>query len=490
MKLFDRLFGYILFGVIVLIATAEYLSYTVEIGQYETDMVSNAIQDGKSVSGMIVHVWKESGEEKAKELLADASNAGDIALRWIWLDALSEKSIAVLQENELLENLKSGEIVSVKKQNKNGDILQYTYVPVKVDDSRQGALELSQTLVLLKAYKIKMMVRGLAISFLLALICGLIFYFFIDRKIRVPLNRLMAQAKRIGDGDFRADEIVVGNDELTNMARIMNDMCSRLLIAKEKITFESNARLRTIEQLRHTERLSTFGLLSADIAHEIGTPLNVVDGRAKMIISEDLSPEEIKDCAIIIKSQSERMTLIIRQLLDFTRRPKQHVSLVNIALHIKQIFQLLYPMASKQHVSFDLDKPDDIQVLLNCDGAQIQQVLINLLMNSVQAMPDGGKVHVYLSNETQPSSLKEGGDYQKYLNIRIVDEGEGISQEHIAHIFTPFFTTKTIGTGTGLGLSIAHGIVEEHDGWIDVESDGQSGTCFSVHLPFRESVEE
>lgn len=490
MKLFYRLFGYILLGVVVLIGTDEYLSYTVEIEQYETDMVTNAIQDGKSISVMVAHVWGESGGEKAKELLADASNIGDITFRWVWLDALSENSLKVLQEKELLDKLKSGEIVSVKKRNKIGDILRYTYVPVKVDTSRQGVLELSQTLVMLKAFNRKMVGRSIAISLLLALICGLIFYFFIDRKIRVPLNRLMAQAKRIGEGDFRADETIVGNDELANMARIMNDMCSRLLIAKEKINFESSARLRTIEQLRHTERLSTFGLLSADIAHEIGTPLNVVDGRAKMIISDDLSLEEIKECATIIKSQSERMTLIIRQLLDFTRRPKQHVALVNIALHIKQIFQLLHPMASKQHVSFYLGKQDNIEVLLNCDGAQIQQVLINLLMNSVQAMPDGGKVHVYLSNETQPISPKAEGDYQKYLNIRIVDEGEGISQEHIAHIFTPFFTTKTIGTGTGLGLSIAHGIVEEHDGWIDVESDGQSGTCFSVHLPLRELVEE
>ena len=490
MKLFYRLYGYILLGLVALLVTDEYLSFRVEIEQYEADMVTNALQDGRSISAMIAHVWAESGEAKAKELIADASQAGDLDVKWVWVDSLSEKSLLALREKELLESLRMGESVSVKERDKKGSILRYTYVPVHLGTERQGALELKQTLVFLQEYRQRMVVRACTITFFLAVVCGLILYFFIDRKIRIPINRLMLQAKRIGDGDFSAVETVKGDDELANMTRTMNDMCSRLLIAKEKINFEYNARIRTIEQLRHTERLSTFGLLSADIAHELGTPLNVVDGRAKMIMVEDLSPEEIKDCATIIKSQSERMTQIIRQLLDFTRRPKKHMSLVNIALHIKQIFQLLHPMASKKHVSFELNKPEDIEVLIHCDGAQIQQVLINLLMNSVQAMPEGGKVHVYLSNEVEALGEDTGLNKEKHINIRIVDEGEGISQEHLDHIFTPFFTTKTIGTGTGLGLSISHGIVEEHAGWIDVESSPQTGTSFTVHLPLKESVEE
>lgn len=477
-------------GLIALLAIDEYLSFQMEIEQYEADMVTNAIQDGKSISGMIAHVWTESGEAKAKELIADASQAGDLDIKWVWLDSLSEKTLLALREKKMLESLRSGESVSVKEHNNQGLILRYTYVPVHLGEVRQGALELRQTLVFLQEYRQRMVVRACTITFFLALTCGLILYLFIDRKIRIPINRLMVQAKRIGHGDFSAVETVVGDDELANMTRTMNDMCSRLLIAKEKINFEYNARIRTIEQLRHTERLSTFGLLSADIAHELGTPLNVVDGRAKMIITEDLSPAEIKDCATIIKNQSERMTLIIRQLLDFTRRPRKHVSLVNIALHLKQIFQLLHPMASKKHVSFELNKPDDVEVLIHCDGAQIQQVLINLLMNSVQAMPDGGKVHVYLSNEIEALDDDDRRNIKQHIKIRIVDEGEGISQEHLDHIFTPFFTTKTIGTGTGLGLSIAHGIVDEHEGWIDVESSAQSGTCFTVHLPLRGSVEK
>lgn len=486
MKLFYELLGYLLLGMIILIGIDEYLSFRAEIKQFEADMVRNAIQDGSSISGMIAHTWKESGEQKAIELIKDAGKSGSMKIRWVWIDTLLNQEEIAETEKKQLEKLLLDENVSVKMADIKGDFLRYTYVPVDIGQQRKGALELSQPLFSLREYTSRMITRAFVITALLTIICGLILYFFIDRKIRVPLNTLMKQAKRIGEGDFRADLNSIGNDELAEMGRTMNDMCSRLVIAKEKIKFEYDARLKTLDQLRHTERLSSFGLISAGIAHEIGTPLNVVDGRAKMIICEDLTPEDIKECAVIIKNQAERMTLIVRQLLDFTRSPKKHIANENIALLIKQVFQLLHPLASKQFVSFSLSRAEDAEVILSIDGAQIQQVLVNLLMNSIQAMPDGGKVYVTLSNEMYPIPQADGNDLHKFIKIRIVDEGEGICNEDLDHIFTPFFTTKTLGTGTGLGLSIAHGIVEEHGGWINVESTIHDGACFSVFLPMKE----
>jgi signal transduction histidine kinase len=279
-----------------------------------------------------------------------------------------------------------------------------------------------------------------------------------------------------------------GNDELSRLAQTLNEMCSRLLIAKEKIKFECDARLKTLEQLRHTERLSTFGLLSAGIAHEIGTPLNVVDGRAKMIIREELSPEEINECATIIQNQAERMTTIIRQLLDFTRRPKYKPAQENIVFLMKQVFQFLSPMANKQNVEFALHVTPKAEVMLQADGSQLQQVFVNLLMNAIQAMPEGGKVDISVGNLAAHSKLVPKGTLSSIIELRIEDEGEGIAEKNLKHIFTPFFTTKTLGTGTGLGLSIAHGIVEEHGGWIDVESAPGKGTCFSIYLPVKKAA--
>jgi len=484
MKLFYHLFVYLLLGMIALIGIDEYLNFKAEIEQYETDMITNAIQNGNSISGMISHTWKESGEAKALELINDASGSGSIKIRWVWLDILHKNFTGTTAEKEQLEKVLLGEKVSLKLHGDDGSLLRYTYVPVEIGISRKGALELSQTLLSFKEFSNRMLARAFIITALLALVCGLILFFFIDRKIRLPLNSLMAQAKRIGQGDLTANNAIVGNDEFAEMAETMNDMCSRLLIAKEKINFEYNARLKTIEQLRHTEHLSSFGVLSAEIAHELGTPLNVVDGRAKMILSENLQREEIEDCATIIKNQAERMTVIIRQLLDFTRQPKQKKSTEDISFHIKQVFQLLYPMAAKQRVSFLLNKKSSAEVILHADFSQLQQVLVNLLINAIQAMPDGGEVEVSLSNEMLSLSSNEDLIKHKYLKIRIQDEGEGICKENIKHIFTPFFTTKTIGTG--LGLSIAHGIVEENGGWIDIEGNVKNGACFTVYLPVKE----
>lgn len=473
-------------GMIVLIGTDEYLSFRAEIEQFETDMVTNAIQNGNSISGMIAHTWKESGEQKALELIHDASDSGKIGIRWVWADSFPDAATLSGSDREQFKALNLGTITTLKIHDQNGEILLNTYVPVDIGQERTGALELSQTFSALQLYSSRMLIRACIITALLATFCGVILYCFINQKIRVPLNRLAGQAKRIGQGDLQVNK-VVGNDELADLAQTMNDMCSSLIIAKEKIKFEYDARLKTLDQLRHTERLSTFGLISAGIAHEIGTPLNVVDGRAKMIITEDLNAEETKECATIIKSQAERMTLIIRQLLDFTRRPEQKISSENIAFLVKQIFQLLHPMASRQRVSFSLNRTEEAEVVLSVDASQIQQVLINVLMNSVQAMPDGGTVSVSLTNAMLSSPHVGDQQLRKYLKIRIVDEGEGICQEDLEHIFTPFYTTKTIGTGTGLGLSIAHGIVEEHGGWIDVESSVLNGACFSVYLPMKEN---
>ncbi len=487
MKLFYHLLGYLLLGMILLIGIDEYLNFRAEVEQFETDMVTNALQTGNSISGMIAHTWQESGEIKSLELIEDASKSGMIRIRWVWADNFPNDAIVATGDKEQLEKLNLRKTTTLKIHDPSGETLLYTYIPVNIGQERNGALELRQTFSALQIYSGRMWVRAITITAVLVLVCGVILYFFIHRKIRIPLNRLTKQAKRIGQGDLRGNHTVIGTDELADLAKTMNDMCSSLVIAKEKIKFEYDARLKTLDQLRHTERLSTFGLISAGIAHEIGTPLNVVDGRAKMIICDDLDAEETKKCAAIIKNQAERMTLIIRQLLDFTRRPEQHIASENIVMLIKQIFQLLHPMSSKQHVTFALNKDEEAEVVLSVDGSQIQQVMINLLINSVQAMPDGGTVSVSVTNEFLAGLQSENQTPQRFLKIRIVDEGEGICKEVLEHIFTPFFTTKTISTGTGLGLSIAHGIIEEHGGWIDVESSVLNGACFSVYLPIKEN---
>ncbi len=303
-----------------------------------------------------------------------------------------------------------------------------------------------------------------------------------------PLQQLVEKTQRIGEsGDLAVDLVVYGHDELSDLTIAMNRMCEQLAQARETATQETEKRIAAIEQLRHADRLATLGRLSSGIAHELGTPLNVVAGRAKMIAVEKLEREEITEFAQIIREQAERMTKIIRQLLDFARRRAVQRSPVDIVNLSRQVLNMLKPIAQKSSVTLELIEISDIQPV-SVDQAQIQQVFINLIMNGIQAMPDGGRLQLKLNLEKASPPFNETEDEKEYLTICITDEGSGISEDDIKHIFEPFFTTKGTGKGTGLGLSIAHGIVEEHGGWIDVENEPGKGACFTIYIPTETTV--
>jgi signal transduction histidine kinase len=299
-----------------------------------------------------------------------------------------------------------------------------------------------------------------------------------------PLSRLVEITRQIGKGDFSARVVVRGHDELSSLANAINQMCVQLAASRETVRKETEARIAALEQLRHTERLATLGRLSSGIAHELGTPLNVVSGRAKLIINEDLKKEDITECSRIIKEQAERMTKLIRQLLDFARRRAPQKSPVNLKNLSGQVIEMLKPAAEKQKVLLKLLKNDDIP-LVSMDLFQVQQVLINLVMNGIQAMPDGGQLEIGLHMKYAYHPTLSSDQEQNYLAISIKDEGNGISENNINHVFEPFFTTKNVGEGTGLGLSIAYGIVREHGGWIDVKSKVGEGSCFTIYIPLE-----
>lgn len=291
--------------------------------------------------------------------------------------------------------------------------------------------------------------------------------------------RLSALSRRA----FAGRRVLCQGDEVGRLNEQLSALTTRLRSAQEQAKQERRARTRALEQLRHADRLSTVGKLASSMAHELGTPLNVVAGRALMIASEPELPDGVGEHARIIHEQAERMTEIIRELLDFARhKPLQRVE-TRVGDVIEHAVALMDPVCEERGVRLDMEGDRDVRAEL--DAGKTLQVLTNLMMNAVHAMPGGGTLTVAAGHE----QVAEPGDSHAaagaFVTLEVRDTGVGIPSARLRDIFAAFFTTKTQGRGTGLGLSVCHGIVREHGGWIDVESEVGRGSAFKVYLPER-----
>ena len=230
-------------------------------------------------------------------------------------------------------------------------------------------------------------------------------------------------------------------------------------------------RKRIEEQLRRTEVLAELGTLASGMAHEIGTPMNVILGRAEFAMRR-IDDERAKQSLATIVTQVERITKIMNQFLTFARRRPAERRAVAVRDIISDSLEMLQERLTRHRIEVVTDVPDHVP-LVHADPVQMSQVLLNLCINALHAMPDGG---------TLTLKVKQEGDVVALL---ISDTGHGIPQENLAKIFTPFFTTKEVGKGTGLGLTVVHGIIQEHGGNITVESETGKGTTFRILLPIE-----
>jgi signal transduction histidine kinase len=301
------------------------------------------------------------------------------------------------------------------------------------------------------------------------------------------VDALVAKARRIGRGDFSEPLAFRAQDELSQLAREMNAMAAELDEAARRVAHETAARLQTLEQLHHADRLTTVGKLASGLAHELGTPLNVVAGRAKMIATGELeTEEEVSESARIVAEQAERMTRIVRQLLDFARRGVSEKRDTELGALASQTASLLEALGAKRRVSLTCAEPPR-PVFAKVDSAQIQQALTNLVMNAIQASAPGATVTLAVSASERAEGAPPNHAPGPWAVLEVRDRGTGIAAEKLTEIFDPFFTTKPVGEGTGLGLAVAYGIAQEHGGWIEVQSEPARGSCFRIWLP-RSSV--
>lgn len=285
---------------------------------------------------------------------------------------------------------------------------------------------------------------------------------FLTRQILRPINRAIKYTQRIAEGDFSlVKPMRKYRDEFSNLAMALNRMIHEIHVRQEQLT--------------QSRKMAAIGNLTAGIAHELNNPLNNISLTTETLLEDfdDYSKEEKLKMLHDIFDQVERAGSTVRNLLDFTRVEKPMFTSVSVSELVNSTLKLLKNEFSLNDIQLELDIDKNLPPV-NGNQKNLQQVLLNLILNGIQAMPDGGILKV-------KSTLEEEG----FIRIDVTDTGVGIPPEYIDNIFDPFFTTKEVGKGTGLGLAVSHGIIENHKGKITVSSRIGKGTTFSVFLPYQ-----
>jgi len=293
---------------------------------------------------------------------------------------------------------------------------------------------------------------------------GVLFTLLLSERMARRLGTIARATEVVGGGDLGVELVDDRQDEIGRLARAFNAMASRLRAAQDE-------RERTFRQMAQAEKLVAVGRLAAGVAHEINNPLSGVLHCLKNLGGDVPDPERWKAYRGLMKDGVLRAQRVVRGLLDYAKEHELDMRSVEIPELVDRSVGLLQHTLEQSHiraVTTHAPRLPSVQV----DPHLIEQVLLNLILNAIEAMPDGGLI------EIRSCSVGE------CCSIRIRDHGTGMAADLIPRIFDPFFTTKGGSQGSGLGLSVSLGIVERHRGRIEVSSALGEGTTFEVFLPF------
>jgi two-component system, NtrC family, sensor kinase len=484
MKLSRKLTLALILGILIVLAGNAAFRVRREIGLFESDSQKDSLLIGRMLAGAVARLWPSIGEEQVLDLVEDANQReSSVSIRFVWLDVgVGEPAgPAIDPASRGATRLPEGEIVVHATSGQEGVPVLYTYLPLDVPDGRRAAIEVRDTLDNQRTYVGRTIYQALLTTTLLVVLCGGVAMGLGVVLVGKPVALLIEQARSVGRGDLTRRLRLNQKDEIGELAAEMNAMCDLLATATEKAAREASDKIAALEQLRHADRLSTVGQLAAGIAHELGTPLNVVMGRAQLIVRDHEPESDTQKNGIIIFEQTKRMTAIIRQLLDFARRRDSRKAPEKLYALAQQTLSLVDSLARKASVRLNLRGDEDVRA--DVDSGQLQQALTNLVVNGIQAMPRGGEVTIEIGTRRVQPPRDHGGAEDDYLYLEVSDEGSGMTPDVEGRVFEPFFTTKPVGEGTGLGLSVTYGIAREHGGWIDVRTSPGKGSCFTIYFP-------
>lgn len=305
---------------------------------------------------------------------------------------------------------------------------------------------------------------------------GILVSLVIQRNITQPFAQFTQHIEAIGQGRFDLRLASSRQDEIGKLANAFDRMSARVEAAQQKLMVEGEEKLQLERTLRHSGKLAALGQLASRLAHEIGTPLNVIQGRAEQLLQQGGLAEKERNFTKVIIAQIDRISGFLRQLLTLARRPEPQLRTLSLNDVLRRVSEVIGDRGNFPHVQLVLDLAQEEPTILG-DPEQLEQVFLNLSVNALQAVEPAGMVT--LSTSVVPDRPLAGVDRVEAV---VADTGPGVHPDDLPRLFEPFFTTKGLG-GSGLGLAISREIILNHQGEIHVESEPGRGARFIVSLP-------
>jgi signal transduction histidine kinase len=385
-----------------------------------------------------------------------------------------------LPDSLLSRVLARGEPVSFERV--LDDVAVYSVVrPLRDDeDVVIGALEVAQPLTFLDVDKTRVRQRYFLNTMTLVVALVVLVTGIVHRFVSRPLERFSAAVRALGRGDLshRLDVGAAGG-ELADVASELNRMAARLEDARADLLRQSEARLALERRLRQSERLAAMGELAAGVAHEIAAPLHVIRGRADLLLRQGGEATPGARNLAIITQQIDRITLIVRNLMNFARRREPRAIRVDLMQTLNGVIEFVEAEIERARITVVVEGPSE--AYLTGDPDLLHQVFLNLIVNAIHALEASENEPRRIEVRVTESGMSAASPVS--LSVEISDTGPGIQPELVERVFDPFFTTKDGSQGTGLGLSVARAIVEDHGGTIEAASARAGGAAFRVTLP-------
>lgn len=400
------------------------------------------------------------------------------------------KKVGSLNKDPLLnETLASGTLVKKVKPYRGKDHLFLSaplYQGAEIRGALQAVLSLSDIEESMATFQHTLLVFTVTTALAFIVIGSVL----LTRYLVKPLEKLIKATEDITEGYVPQPLETTGQNEIGTLSLSLARMTDKLKDDKQEIENhihsleESNAQLKRAQhEVIRSEKLSSLGRLAAGVAHEIGNPIGIILGYVEILRQQDNTPVEHADALSRLENEVMRIDNIIRELLSFSRPTTvaPHPILVNSI--IEDAASFIAHQKAFRRIQLELHLAEDLPRVM-ADEGQLQQVLVNLFLNAMDAMPEGGTVSITTGHSSLGrTDFPESVSAPPAMSITVKDTGTGIEGKDLNKIFDPFYTTKCPGKGTGLGLSVCLSIVESFGGRLSVESPSGQGAIFRITLP-------